>query len=77
MVPPLNLLYRKTSSDVDNTDERTVFMTGLSCGVEGISQTSSTENLSGDVRRSWLKALSALFAVSGITSAVTVICVHQ
>ena len=69
MVQPLKLLYRKTSFDVDNTGERTVFMTWLSCGAEGISQSSSTENLSGDVRRSWLTALSALFAVTGITSA--------
>ena len=47
IVQPLNLLYLKTSSDVDITGDKTVFITWFKLGVEGRSESLSMGVLAG------------------------------
>ena len=64
IVQPSNLLFLNISFEVDNMGERTVFMTWLSWGVEGISiSSSSASDLSGEVRLSFAGTVSTVSAL--------------
>jgi hypothetical protein len=48
IVQPSNLLYLKTSVDVDITGDKTVFIIWFKLGVEGRSESFSMGDLAGD-----------------------------